>query len=186
MAKTIAQKALCLPVPAGHAILPVCSWRLFPRSFVPILHVCLEGKIIGDIKPRETRAPSPSPPVLHQEEKGLPATADCALLHPISLPPVQYTCSSSFEKTHKKEGPNFLLLTFTCPSYSMEHCVLWDTWWLDRSCPIFSIHQSWGCSIPLAHYILNMFFIPQGGKQGYLGHSRKNGLKELSGDRQYL
>lgn len=101
MAKTIAQKALCLPVSAGRTILPVCSWRLFPRSSAPILHVCLEGKIIGDIKPRETRAPSLSPVL--QEEKGLPATADCALLHPISLPPVQYTCSSSFEKPCKEQ-----------------------------------------------------------------------------------
>lgn len=84
MGKTVAQKALCLPFSAGHAILPSYSWRTFPRNPAPILHMWLEGKGTADIKPRENRAPSPPlPPVAHQEEEGgLPATADLALLHP--------------------------------------------------------------------------------------------------------
>ena len=105
MGRTVVQAALCQPVSAGRAILPSCSWRMLPRSPAPILHTWLEGKGTGDVKPRETRALGPPLPlVLHQEEEGgLPATADWALLHPVSLPLVPYTCFSSLEKPHKEQ-----------------------------------------------------------------------------------
>lgn len=97
---------------------PAVPGGCFPgASPAPILHTWLKGKGTGDIKPRETTAPGPPlPPVLHQEEGGLPATADWALLHPVSSPLVPYTCFSSLEEPQKEEGPNFLLLTGTCPS----------------------------------------------------------------------
>lgn len=119
MGKTVAQKALCLPASAGRAVPPGCSWRMLPRSPAPILRTRLEGRGRGDTKPRETRASSPFLLVRHQEEGRLPATADWALLHPVSLRLVRYTCFSSLEGT---EGPNILLLTCTCPP---QYGTLW-------------------------------------------------------------
>lgn len=139
---------------------PAAPGGCFPgASPAPILHTWLKTKRTGDIKPRETTAPgAPLPPVLHQEDEGgLPATADWALLHPVSLPLVPYTCFSSLEEPQKEQrGQTFFSLQAPAP-LSMAHGRLWDIRWLARSCPIISIHQSRGSCTSLTPYILNIF-----------------------------
>lgn len=106
MGKSVAQKALCLPVP--QQVTPSCPAApggCFPGVLLPVLCMWLEGKGTGGIKPRENRAPGPLLTiVLHQEEEGrLPATADWVCSRAQSHPLVPYTCFSSLEKPHKEQ-----------------------------------------------------------------------------------
>lgn len=76
MGKTAAQKSP-LPVPAGHGVLPSCSWGTLPGSPDPILHTRLEGKEMGEHQAQGNRSTWSSSSSRRNEDFQILLTGSC-------------------------------------------------------------------------------------------------------------